>query len=155
MRKYDKFYQYLEELHQNHVHLSGLLVAKLDAVIEADLDRLDKIIKEEQVFVLVSKSFDSNLKRFKQELSLSGDTLSQIVTELPPEERQRFRDLFERLKLSLEETKALNQKSQDLLDQYLHKINKSIKALDKNHGASYGKASESNGDRPRLFTQSV
>lgn len=156
MGKYDKLYQYLEDLHQSHVHLSGLLVAKLDAVIAADLDRLDEIIKQEQVFVLVSKGFDANLKRFREELSLSGDTLSRIITELPPEERQRFRDLFERLKLSLEETKALNRKSQDLLDQHLHRIGKSLRSLDKSNGTSYGKAaSEANGERPHLFTQSV
>ena len=84
---YDKFHGYLTELEGNFAKLSQLLHNKLSALERFDIDRLDAIIKEEQVFVLLSKSFDANVASYRQKLGLKGQQLSDIITELPVEEQ--------------------------------------------------------------------
>lgn len=155
MSRYDKFYAYLEELNNNHLHLSGLLQRKLDAAIRHDTDELDAVIKEEQVFVLVSKGVEGNLTRFREQLSLQGETLREIIPELPADERQRFEDIFHKLKLNVEETQTLNLKCQELLEQHLHTIDKALRELDKSRSKTYGKNAGEPGKEPGLFTKSI
>lgn len=158
MSSYDKFYDYLSELHGNQQRLSELLTDKIKAVTGGNLDRLDEIIKDEQVFVLASKSFDANIKRFREQLSLSGEKLSDLIPELPLEEQQRFRDLFKKLSAGLEQTSALNSQCQGLIEGRLHVLDKGVRRLDKSPAKPYGKPEgvqpPSNGT-PRLFTKSV
>ncbi len=157
MSKYDKFYEYLADLHQNHVRLLDLLQSKLKAVDSQDINKLDEIMKEEQVFVLVSKSFDSNIQRFRNELSLSGEKLSDIIPELPDQEQQRFRTIFKQLKNSLDQTQALNQNCQDLLEERLYVLNKNIRKLDTSANNTYTKPGDAgkSGGSQYLLTKSV
>ena len=155
---YDKFHGYLTELEGNFSKLSQLLHNKLSALERFDIDRLDAIIKEEQVFVLLSKSFDANVASYRQKLGLKGQQLSDIIAELPVEEQGRFQSIFEQLKTSLDEVKALNLKCQDLTEERLYSLDKAIKELDRSAGTSYGKQAgdpKRPGDPPHLFSKSV
>lgn len=155
---YDKFHGYLTELEGNFAKLSQLLHNKLSALERFDIDRLDAIIKKEQVFVLLSKSFDANVASYRQKLGLKGQQLSDIITELPVEEQGRFQSIFKQLKASLNEVKTLNLKCQDLIEERLYSLDKAIKELDRSTGASYGKQGDDSkrpGDPPHLFSKSV
>lgn len=155
LSQYDKFFDYLSDLKDTYRRLADLLMEKLDAISCNDLLRIDELTGKEQAFVLTSKGFDANIKRFREQLSLSGENLSEIIPNLPRSEQQRFLDLFRLLKSNLEECQALNDNCQGLLGDTLHKINR---ALDKTRGAKYGKAAEaasSASDRPQLFTKTV
>lgn len=140
MENIDKFYAYLSELQENYTKLAALLKDKLDAVVQYDVLRLDGIIKQEQVFVLVSKGFDTNIKTYREKLSLRGDTLGAVIDELPDSERERFRTLFKQLQAVLEEVRSLNESCQKLIEERLYSIDKAIKELDKTDGRpGYGK----------------
>lgn len=155
---YDKFHAYLCELDSGFAKLAELLHQKLDALERFDIAKLDTIIKEEQVYVLLSKGFDNNIKSHRDKLSLSGEKLSDIIEELPEAEKQRFKDVFVRLKSSLDEVKTLNTKCQGLIEERLYTLDKAIKELDASAGATYGKAGSAGkppGDTTRLFTKSV
>lgn len=155
---YDKFHGFLTELEGNFTKLSQLLHNKLAALERFDVDRLDAIIKEEQVFVLLSKSFDANVASYRQKLGLSGEKLSDIIGELPVEEQARFQSTFQRLKAALDEVKTLNLKCQDLIEERLYSLDKAIKELDRSAGATYSKQGDDakrSGDHPHLLSKSI
>jgi flagellar biosynthesis/type III secretory pathway chaperone len=155
---YDKFHGFLTELEGNFTKLSQLLHNKLAALERFDIDRLDAIIKEEQVFVLLSKSFDANVASYRQKLGLSGEKLSDIIGELPVEEQARFQSTFQRLKAALDEVKTLNLKCQDLIEERLYSLDKAIKELDRSAGATYSKQGDDakrSGDHPHLLSKSI
>lgn len=158
MNQFDKFYSYLEDLEQSYGRLSDLLRQKMVAVDQYDIGKLDEIIKEEQVYVLLSKGFDGNIASFREKLSLSGDTLSSCIDEMPGEEQERFHRQFRRLESTLAEVKGLNEKCQSLIEERLYSIEKSIKEMDKSEGTTYQKGGSSGSgpeQKPRIFTKSI
>ncbi|MCL2579651.1 MAG: flagellar protein FlgN [Oscillospiraceae bacterium] len=151
---YDKFYSYLNDLDKGFDKLAALLLDKLEALDMVDVDRLDRIIKEEQVYVLQSKGFERNIQVYKDQLRLSGQTLSQVIDELPEEERHRFGDVFRRLSVSLEKVKGLNDKCQDLSHNRLHAIDKAIKEIDRSSNKGYGD-NKNPDDTPKMMNKSI
>lgn len=136
---YDKFYAYLSELLQGYTKLSALLTKKLSAITLFDVATLDGIIREEQAFVLLSRGFDPNVQNYREKLSLKGATLSEVITEMPPEQQGRFLSLLGSLKTRLDEVKFLNEKCQSLLEDRIYTLERSISRLDKTKTATYGK----------------
>jgi len=155
---YDKFHGFLTELESHFTKLSQLLHDKLTALERFDIDRLDAILKDEQVFVLFSKSFDTRLAFYRQQLGLKGEKLSELIEELPVEEQARFRSTYQRLKTALEEVKTLNLKCQELIEERLYSLDKAIKELDPSAVSTYGKQGDDDkrpGDHPHLLSKSI
>lgn len=156
---WDKFHGYLCELEASFVKLAELLHRKLVALEKFDIIALDEIIKEEQAFVLFTRSFDKNVESFRNQLGFTGQRLSEVIEELPEEEQPRFRVILQKLTTALDEAKALNLKCQDLTQERLYSLDKAIKELDHTPGSSYGKPggdSKRPGDPPpQLFTKSI
>lgn len=155
---YDKFHGFLTELESHFTKLSQLLHDKLTALERFDIDRLDAILKDEQVFVLFSKSFDTRLASYRQQLGLKGEKLSELIEELPVEEQARFRSTYQRLKTALEEVKTLNLKCQELIEERLYSLDKAIKELDPSAAATYSKQGDDAkrpGDHPHLLSKSI
>ena len=151
---YDKFLAYLNDLEKSFEALSGLLTQKLVALDRFDLEKLDNILKEEQVYVLQTKGFDNNIKMYREKLGFSGDRLSQIIGELPGAEQQRFDDALKQLTAALEKVKALNEKCQGLTESRLSALDKAIKELDRSTGANYGETRPP-ADAPMLMNKSI
>lgn len=137
--QYDRFYSYLTELLQSYTKLGELLAQKLSAISRFDIAALDNIIKEEQVFVLLSRGFDSNIQSYRDKLSLKGDSLSAVIKEMPAEHQPKFQSLFVKLKSRLDEVKQLNEKCQSLIEERIYNLDRSIHQLDKSSTISYGK----------------
>lgn len=157
-KQYNKFYAYLDELDQSYGRLADLLRQKLVAVDRFDVERLNAIIKEEQVYVLLSRGFEGNLRSHREKLGVRGDTLSEIIEELPGEEQARFRQQMKRLKATLDNVKGLNERCQTLIETRLYTIDKSIRELDKSVGSTYKKDTTPKPPQdggPHLFTKSV
>ncbi len=159
---YDKFHGYLSDLESSFVKLAGLLHKKLEALEKFDLAGLDSILKEEQVFILFTKSFEGRVAGFRQQLGIQSEKLSEIIGELPPGQQPRFGGTFKRLTAALDEVKALNQKCQELTQERLYTLDKAIRELDKSAGTAYGKTGADTaaqkprpGDSPHMFTKSV
>lgn len=136
---YERFASYLNELFQNYSNLAELLGRKLAAITRFDVDALDAIMKDEQVFVLVSRGFDSNIQMYRDKLSLKGDSLSAVIKELPEEYRPEFDMIFMKLKSKLDEVKGLNERCQTLIEERIYTIERKIHQIDKSSTASYGK----------------
>jgi len=136
---YDKFYVYLGEFFQGYTKLSELLSRKLAAISKFDVAALDGIIKEEQVFVLLSRGFDSNVQNYREKLSLKGISLSEVISEMPLEQQGRFQSLLNALKAQLDEVKYLNEKCQSLIEERIYSIERSISRLDKSKTTTYSK----------------
>lgn len=151
---YDKFFAYLNDLDKSFDKLATLLMEKLTALDQVDVDKLNEIIRQEQVYVLQSKGFDKSVKAYKEQLGLAGETLSQVIDELPGEERHRFEEVFRRLSVSLEKVKGLNEKCQDLTQNRLHVIDKTIRELDRSANKGYGEGKSAD-DAPKLMNKSI
>lgn len=153
----EKFYTFLQEMDESYRRLSTLLSDKLDAVSSADLAALDHIMKEEQVYVLQAKSFDANLASLRSRLGVSGDTLGEVIEELPETERPAFRALFHRLRGTLDTVQEMNGRCQKLLEERLSALDRSIRALDKSAGSTYRQTGADEGKAPGsgLFTKQV
>lgn len=158
---YDKFHAYLSELEANFNKLAELLHQKLSAVETFDIDRLDSIMKEEQAFVLLSKSFDSHIANYREKFALKGEKLGDLVEELPEAEQPRFRDIAARLKAALDEVKALNEKCQGLIEERLYSLDKAINELDHSRNVTYGDNAKSGqqpakpSDSPTLINKKI
>ena len=154
---YEKLYTYLGELLQSYTRLSELLKEKLDAVSRFDIEKLDDIMKQEQVFVLQSKGFDAHIASLRDSLSLKGDKLSEIINELPEQEQARFLILHKNLKATLEEVRGLNERCQVLIGDRLHSLDRAIRELDPADAQAYSKGGERPSGKPEsgLFTKSV
>lgn len=154
---YDKFYAYLCELAENYGKLSEVLTRKLAALQKFDIEQLDEILKEEQVYALIARGFDTNINNYRKNLSLQGEKLSDIIEELPEEEKSRFGLTFQELKAALDRAGALNQRCQELIEERLHYLDKAIKELDGGATTYSQKGGTDNGpaNPPKLFTKSV
>lgn len=141
---YKRFASYLNELLQNYTNLAELLNRKLAAISRFDVKALDSIMKDEQVFVLVSRGFDSNIQMYRDKLSLKGDSLSAVIRELPGEYQSEFDLLFIKLKSKLDEVKDLNGKCQSLIEERIYTLERKIHQLDKSSTASYDKQGTQN-----------
>lgn len=157
MDQLEKFYCYLHELDQSYTYLANLLRQKLIAVERFDINKLEEIMKEEQVYVLLSRGFESNIQSYRDKLSLAGSTLGTMITEMSELERNRFEQLHQRLKSTLDEVKGLNDKCQSVIEERLYSLDKSIKKMDKSAGSSYHKVGENGGSAssPQMFTKSI
>jgi hypothetical protein len=154
----EKFYAYLNELDQSYGRLTDLLRRKMIAINTGDIAKLDALMKEEQVYVLLSRGFEGNLRTHRQNLGFQGETLSEVIGELPDDIRPRFELQQRRLKATLDSVRGLNDKCQQMIENRLYSIDKSIKELDKSENTSYKKndAMAQAGDTgPRLFTKSI
>ena len=156
---YDKFHTYLRDLEASFTKLAELLLEKLAALEKFDIDKLDEIIKEEQVFALISKGFDANVQSYMEKLSLRGEKLSDIIKELPAEEQPRFSETFKSLKAALNEAEAMNKRCSSLIEERLCIIDKAMKEIDLVVAPSYGKHAARDAGKPsegpKLFTKSV
>lgn len=149
MNQTQKFYEYLQELEQSYSRLAELLHQKLNALLQHDLTALDAIMKEEQVYVLLSKGFDANLQTHRDKLGLRGDTLLEVIGELPEENRDDFHRLYKQLKATLDGVRGINQKCQSLIEQRLYSLDRSIKELDHSDNSTYQKTGNTqNGPSP-------
>ena len=140
MNNYDRFFAYISEILAAHERLSQLLSKKLDAILGHDVTALDAIIKEEQVFVLQSRAFEQNLRSHRDKLGLSGENLREIIRDMDEAEQPRFEELFRRLRVKLDEVNGLNKKCQELTEERIYSIEKSVRSLDKSKNATYEKS---------------
>lgn len=136
---YDKFYNYLNDLLSSYTKLNELLAQKLAAIARFDVAALDSIMKEEQVFVLLSRGFDASIQSYREKLSLKGDSLSAVITEMPEEYQPKFQGLFLKLKSRLDEVKEINERCQSLIEERIYTLERSIHQVDKSNTVSYGK----------------
>lgn len=157
-KQIDKFYAYLDELDQSYGRLADLLRQKLVAVDKFNIAKLEEVMKEEQVYVLLSRGFENNIRAHRDKLGLAGGTLGEIIEELPQEERPRFQSQLGRFRATLESVRALNERCQSLIETRLYTIDKSIREIDKSEGVTYQKGEKPKPpapDGPRFFTKSV
>lgn len=152
---YDKFYNYLEELNGSYIKMATLLREKIEVVEVADLARLEEIMSEEQIFLMITKGFDQNIANFRKGLDLKGETLAEIIGELPEERRDDFTELLIRLKDSLDEAKSLNDVCGELLGDKLHDVNNRLRELEKNKRQSKNSKNKSPGSSPSSFSKSI
>lgn len=137
----------------NYKKLSVLLVRKIAAVEADDIAVLDEIIKDEQVYLLLSRGFDRNIANFRGRMGLKGENLGDIIGELPEDERPRFSALHRRLRSAVGEAGDMNEKCQRMTEAKLHVIGKKLKELDKSGSVSYGK--DAAGGKPGIFSKTI
>lgn len=154
---YEKFHAYLAELFENYTKLSALLSQKLSAISRFDIATLDSIIKEEQVFVLLARGFDTNLQLYREKLNLKGENLSSVIMELPVEYKPDFQIVFASLKSKLDEVRLLNEKCQSLIEERIYCLERSINQLDRSNTTNYGKtgAAKPSADGRRMLQKSI
>ena len=136
---YDKFHGYLTDFLHGYKRLAELLSKKLAAIAKFDVSTLDEIIKEEQVFVLLSRGFDQNVQNYREKLSLKGTSLSEVIQEMPITEQGRFQSLLKALKSQLDEVKFMNEKCQSLIEERIYSLEHAINRLDNSRNATYRK----------------
>jgi hypothetical protein len=154
----EKFYTYLNELDQSYGRLTDLLRRKMIAINTGDIAKLDAIMKEEQVYVLLSRGFEGNLRTHRANLGLDGETLDKMIEALPDDVRPRFQLQQKRLRATLDNVKGLNENCQQMIETRLYTLDRSIRALDKSENTSYKNTDtpKPTGDPgPRLFAKSI
>lgn len=120
------FYHYLEEVQMQYQHAIPHLKEELDFIMNGDLPSLNESLKSQQVLLLQMRGFSRQVTDYQDKLGLNGSTLSQVVTELPDQQRPHFRSLLERIKGTLQEVEFYQEKCSVLLQHKLYQIDKSL-----------------------------
>ena len=125
----EKFLHYLQGLLRDYSMLAELLTEKREAIMLYDLDALNRIMKDEQAFVLLARGFNHNVKSFASELSLSGETLTETIASMPEDWKPEFEALLEPLKQIIDEVRRRNEECQEITEKKLSQISKSLDRL--------------------------
>jgi hypothetical protein len=125
----EKFLAYLQTLQSDYSSLAALLHKKREAILAYDLTTLSDIMKDEQAYVLLSRGFNANVEAFRRQLALKGNTLGEVIENLPPQWRPKFQQVFAPLKEAIDNVRERNQECQLVIEQRLGQIGKRIENL--------------------------
>ncbi|MFA0815019.1 MAG: flagellar export chaperone FlgN [Anaerofustis sp.] len=127
----DDFYLFLEDYADFYSDFLILESEKYQAVSMNQFLRLDDFMKQEQVFLLKSKSFEQKRDVYLQQMSNSKLTLNELIDTIPNEEYQtKYRDIHRKLSGILQDLKEANRVCNFLIELHLHKIENRIKRME-------------------------
>ncbi len=140
---FDEFYSYIHSFLELYAQLSEHLRRKLSIITDGDISALEEIMKQEQAYILKTRSFDRKLQFHKEKVGVKGETLTQMIENLPIGEQQRFRELHTELTAVLALVRSLSESCQSALTTQIHLIEKHLEAAGEATGsAGYNKSGE-------------
>ncbi|WP_027400145.1 flagellar export chaperone FlgN [Anaerovorax odorimutans] len=123
---------------------------KLKTIAENDVNSLDKLIKDEQVYILKLKGIDIKREKLQKEMNMEDFSFSEIISAADGDEKQLLKSDYEVLLRKAEELKAASDNSKLSIELNLHKIDLLLSSLNSNADCQY--VYDKNGTKPNLNT---
>jgi len=140
------------ELYKSFLELE---YAKHDAIIKNDIDELDAIVSDEQVYYMKMRGVDQKRERLVETMGCTGMTLKEILDTDKIESNKDLKEKYNELNDLIQEVRKINSLCKTLLEVRMRKIDDALVQLgerDKNYSNTENK---SNGARSVLLSKKV
>jgi len=133
----------LQEEHEVYKQLLDLSLRKTPVIISADLEELAKITDEEQLILgalsKADKKRDMCMRDIANVINKDVNTLklSDLITmlEARPQEQKQLADIYDKLKLTLNQMKQVNEQNKSLIESSLEMIQFDMNVIQAMKGA--------------------
>ena len=139
MDNIDDFNKIIVDLIELLENLIKIEESKLNAVTENNLSKLDKCMTEEQACMMHLRGLDKKREQIQSSLGYEKLAFSEIISQLPPEQKNKFKVLYDELLSKTKEFKSISESVKTSIEVNLHcidsildKLKNSNKELSKN-----------------------
>jgi len=122
----DSFYDYLFGVIKLHRDTIPKLKDELMLIQSNSIDELSDNLNHQQIFLYQIKNFDQEVAAYMEKLNVSGKNISEVISQFPEDEQDRFTKLLAEFKEVAKEIEFYKNKCQTLLQTKLHVVNKNI-----------------------------
>lgn len=120
MDNLDLLYKNLESQHDTYYGLLDLQNNILNSLsASGSLFELDRLLKDEQAFVLKVRSLEQQRLNIVTNMGFGGSTLKQIIEKLNEDNKTKFSLMYEKLASVLKQIKTLNKNSKTIIESKL------------------------------------
>lgn len=111
MNNYNDFYGFMSEYTEMFEGIEKKEEAKLKALYSRDLTKINEILTEHQKTEKLVSDYEKKRLQLHEKLGLSGKTFKEIIDAENGEFKTELQSLYNRLRISVRNTKRYNQKS--------------------------------------------
>jgi Mg2+ and Co2+ transporter CorA len=126
----EEFYQYLFGVIKLHRDLIPKLKDELMLIESGSVEALTENINRQQSFVLQTRRFDQDVKKYMEALNLRGNNITEVVAQLPEEYRLRFYGLIGEFDETVKEMNFYKEKCKVLLETKLHIVEQKLSTVE-------------------------
>jgi len=126
----EEFYNYLFGVIKLHRDLIPKLKDELMLIESGSVEALTENINRQQSFVLQTRRFDQDVKKYMEALNLRGNNITEVVAQLPEEYRLRFYGLIGEFDETVKEMNFYKEKCKVLLETKLHIVEQKLSTVE-------------------------
>lgn len=114
MTKQD-YYHFLKEFATFFEEIEAFELLKLDVILSKDIERIQKLIKEQEINDMKIKSIEQKRIRMQKEAGLGQLIFSEILNQCESEEFNELNKTFKRIEDAINNVQYYNRKTQKAL----------------------------------------
>ena len=138
MKNYDEFYDFMEQYTDFYAEVSENEKTKMDALASEDLELINKVLADYQVFVSKAENYEKRREELFKKIGLDGKTFREIVDAESGDRREELEDLFCDFRDAVIAARDYNSKSLDIVKKNLKEMG--MQDYDINDPACYDKS---------------
>ena len=138
MNNYDEFYDFMEQYTDFYAEVSENEKTKLDALASEDLELINKVLADYQVFVSKAENYEKRREELFKKIGLDGKTFREIIDMETGDRREELEDLFFDFRDAVIAARDYNSRSLDIVKKNLKEMG--MQDYDINDPACYDKS---------------
>ena len=138
MKNYDEFYDFMEQYTDFYAEVSENEKIKMDALASEDLELINKVLADYQVFVSKAENYEKRREELFKKIGLDGKTFREIVDMETGDRREELEDLFFDFRDAVIAARDYNSRSLDIVKKNLKEMG--MQDYDINDPACYDKS---------------
>ncbi|MBP0976686.1 MAG: hypothetical protein J6P89_00700 [Oscillospiraceae bacterium] len=138
MKNYDEFYDFMEQYTDFYAEVSENEKTKMDALASEDLELINKVLADYQVFVSKAENYEKRREELFKKIGLDGKTFREIVDAESGDRREELEDLFCDFRDAVIAARDYNSRSLDIVKKNLKEMG--MQDYDINDPACYDKS---------------
>ena len=138
MKNYDEFYDFMEQYTDFYAEVSENEKTKMDALASEDLELINKVLADYQVFVSKAENYEKRREELFKKIGLDGKTFREIVDSESGDRREELEDLFGDFRDAVIAARDYNSRSLDIVKKNLKEMG--MQDYDINDPACYDKS---------------
>lgn len=138
MKNYDEFYDFMEQYTDFYAEVSENEKTKMDALASEDLELINKVLADYQVFVSKAENYEKRREELFKKIGLDGKTFREIIDMETGDRREELEDLFFDFREAVIAARDYNSRSLDIVKKNLKEMG--MQDYDINDPACYDKS---------------
>jgi hypothetical protein len=137
MKNYDEFYDFMEQYTDFYAEVSENEKLKLDALASEDLELINKVLSDYQVYVSKAENYEKRREELFKKIGLDGKTFKEIIEMENGDRREELEDLFCDFRDAVIAARDYNSRSLDMVKKNMKEMG--MQDGDQNDPACYDK----------------